>query len=61
MIRAHLEPYFHPCKFDVVSFQRNREISVYFSETSDGVGQFWTLVPYLILVITCRRVNQILI
>ena len=58
LIWTHHESYFNPCKFRVISFSCYWEISVYFSETSVGLGQFGTLVPYLVLLITRPRVNR---
>ena len=58
LIWNHHEPYFNSCKFRVISFGRYWEISVYFSETSVVLGQFETLVPYSVLLITRRRVNR---
>ena len=58
LIWTHHEPYFNSCKFRVISFRRYWEISVYFSETSVGVGQFRTLVPYIVSLITRRRVHR---
>ena len=58
LIWTHHEPYFNSCKFRVISFRRYWEINVYFSETSVVLGQFWTLVPHLVSLITRRSANR---
>ena len=58
LIWTYHELYFNSCKYRVISCSRYWEISVYFSETSVVLGQFGTLVPYLVLLITRRRVNR---